>query len=119
LLTGSSGSVLGTPENAPFKIGLGLVALGIFALWYRRDLYRVYQWLIRYPIMAPVYVLIQLVGPAVVILGGLGLIVVRFIGGSGQVSGRRFLASVRKTVSAASFYDFGANRRLSLWNQIH
>jgi len=80
LLAGSSGSVLGTPENAPFTIGLGLVALGVVALWYRRDLYSLYQWLIRYPDHGPVYVLIQLVGPSVVILGGLGLIVVRFLG---------------------------------------
>jgi len=80
LLAGSSGSVLGTSENAPFTIGLGLVALGVVALWYRRDLYSLYQWLIRYPDHGPVYVLIQLVGPSVVILGGLGLIVVRFLG---------------------------------------
>jgi len=38
-----------------------------------------YQWLIRYPDHGPAYVLIQLVGPAVVILGGLSLIIARFL----------------------------------------
>jgi hypothetical protein len=49
------------------------------ALRYRPDLYSIYQWLVRYPEHGPAYVVIHFVGPVAVIVGGLGLIVARFV----------------------------------------
>ena len=70
-----------SPQDAPVYVGLGLVVLGIAALRYRRDLYRTYEWVIRYPDHGFIYTLVQLVGPVVAVVAGIGLIASRFVVG--------------------------------------
>ena len=59
-VTDAAGIPTGTPQNAPVLVGLGFIALGGIALWYRRDLYLATQYLFRYRTGGPLYVVIQI-----------------------------------------------------------
>lgn len=63
-----------TPHEFEVYFGLGLVAIGVLLLWYRRDLYRSYQWVIRYPDHGFAHFIVQFVAPVVVLVCGLVLI---------------------------------------------
>lgn len=67
-------------EDGFLYVGLGLMALGLLALWYHQECYMTYQWIKPYPHHGPVYILIQFIAPFVVVLGGIGLIAIRFSG---------------------------------------
>lgn len=69
-----------SPQDAPVYVGLGLVALGLLALWYRQECYLTYQWIRPYPDHGPVYIFVQFIAPVVVVVGGIGLIASRFLG---------------------------------------
>ena len=64
-----------TPENFPIFIGLGLIAMGFFLLGYRRNLYLASQWFLRYPDKGFRYTLVHFVCPAILIGGGVVLVV--------------------------------------------
>jgi len=49
------------------------------ALWYRRDLYFAFQWLLRYRERGIVYIVLQIGAPAALALVGVGLIVFPFV----------------------------------------
>ncbi len=76
----ASGIVTATPESAPIFVGIGFVAMGGLLLWYRRDLYLVYQWFVRYPDQGFVYVMLQFVPPLLLIAAGIALILYRVTG---------------------------------------
>jgi hypothetical protein len=80
VLYGTGSSPLATYQNANIALGLFVVGLALTALWKRRDLYWVYQWIVRYPDHGAVYVLIQLFGPALAIVGGVALVIAQLIG---------------------------------------
>ncbi len=69
-----------TPQTAPVYVGLGFVAIGFILLWYRRDLYWTYQWIVRYPDHGFVYSLVHFVGPIVFVVVGMVLVVTPFVG---------------------------------------
>ena len=69
------GVVTATPQNAPVIVGVGLVALGGLALWYRRELYLTYQWVVRYPNHGVRYVLAQFLVPVLLVVGGVALVI--------------------------------------------
>lgn len=71
----AAGIPTGTSQNAPIFVGLGLIALGSLALWYRKDLFLVCQWFVRYPDHGPLYLLIQIVIPVIVLAVGILLVV--------------------------------------------
>ena len=67
--------VTATPQNAPVFLGLGLAAIGCVALWYRRDLYLTYQWVVRYPNHGVRYVLAQFLVPVLLVVVGVALVI--------------------------------------------
>jgi len=52
----------------------------MLALWYHQACYLTYQLIRPYPHHGPVYILIQFIAPFVVVVGGIGLIAIRFSG---------------------------------------
>jgi hypothetical protein len=56
-----------------------MVAIAGLALWYRRDLYFAFQWMLRYRERGIVYIVLQIGAPAALALVGIGLIVVPFV----------------------------------------
>jgi hypothetical protein len=74
----SAGSA--SPEDAPVYVGLGLVALGLLALWYRDQCYLTYQLIRPYPNHGLIYIGIQVVVPALVVVGGVALVASRYVG---------------------------------------
>ena len=74
----STGSA--SPQDAPVYVGIGLVALGLLALWYRDQSYLAYQLIWPYPDHGFVYVVIHLLVPALVVIGGVALVASRFVG---------------------------------------
>ena len=69
----SSGSKL-SPHDASIVVGLGIVAIGALALWYRDDLYLVCQWVVRYRERSATYLAVQIIVPVAVIVLGIALI---------------------------------------------
>jgi hypothetical protein len=74
----STGSA--SPQDAPVYVGVGLVAMGLLALWYRDQSYIACQLIRSYPDHGPIYVVIQLVVPALAVVGGVALVASRFVG---------------------------------------
>jgi hypothetical protein len=56
-----------------------MVVIAAAALWYRRDLYFVFQWLLRYRERGIVYIVLQIGAPAALALVGIALIVFPFV----------------------------------------
>jgi hypothetical protein len=56
------------------------VALGLLALWKRDQCYLAFQWIRPYPSHGLTYVFIQFVVPALGVVGGVTLVVSRFVG---------------------------------------
>lgn len=75
MIRGYSAGTNPSPQEAIVLIGLGLVAIASIALWFRSDIYRAFQWLIRYPQHGPFYIVAQIAVPIAVIIVGLALIV--------------------------------------------
>jgi hypothetical protein len=70
---------LGTAQTAALMVGLALVAVGLFALWLRNDIYTALRATIRYPNHGIAYGLIHVIGPLILIFGGGGLIIAWFL----------------------------------------
>jgi hypothetical protein len=69
-----------SPEDAPVYVGVGLVVAGLLALWYRDQTYLTYQLIRPYPNHGLLYVVIQVLIPLLVVVGGIALVASRFIG---------------------------------------
>lgn len=55
-------------------VGLGMVVIAGMLLWYRRELYWAYQWIVRYPQNGIVHVVVQIATPMAAIIAGVALI---------------------------------------------
>ena len=69
----SAGSNLST-HDASIVVGLGIVAIGALALWYRNDLYLACQWVVRYRERGAAYFALQIMVPVAVIVLGIAVI---------------------------------------------
>jgi len=56
-----------------------MLAIAGLALWYRRDLYFAFQWLLRYKEDGILYIVLQIGAPTALAVVGIGLIVFPFL----------------------------------------